>query len=232
MADPPQPYLSVVMPVYNEAHHIQEVLRRVRAVPVDKEIICVDDCSSDGTWDILQAEAQQEGIRVFRHDVNGGKGAAVRTGLAQTRGQVVLVQDADLEYDPHDYPSLLAPIQRGETKVVYGSRFLGQREAMSLAHLVGNQALTLAANLLFHVKLTDLETCYKVFTAEVAQGLRLVSPRWGFDPEITAKILRMGYTIKEVPISYHGRSYEEGKNIRWKDGFTVFFTLLRFRFFP
>ena len=223
----------MVVPVYNEARHISELLRRVRAVDVDKEIICVDDCSKDATWDILQAEAKSDGnTRVFRHEINGGKGAAVRTGLEQTRGEVVIIQDADLEYDPNDYPSLLEPIRRGETKVVYGSRFMGKPQAMSLAHSLGNRGLTLVANILFGQRLTDLETCYKVFAAEVNDGLKLVSPRWGFDPEITAKIIRQGYSIKEVPISYHGRSYDEGKSIRWQDGFTVFLTLVRFRFLP
>ena len=226
------PYLSVVMPVYNERANIAEILRRVRDVPVDKEIICVDDCSADGTWDLLQAEGQRDGTRVFRHQVNQGKGAAVRTGLAQVQGQVVIIQDADLEYDPNDYPRLLQPIQQGHAQVVYGSRFLGNRSAMSAANAFGNRFLTVAANLLFGTALTDLETCYKVFPGEAVRNLRLVSPRWGFDPEITAKLLRMGYHIKEMPISYHGRTFEEGKNIRWQDGFTVLFTLLRFRFLP
>jgi len=226
------PYLSVVMPVYNECGHIREILRRVRRAPVEKEIICVDDHSFDGTWDVLQEEAEQPGTRVFRHERNMGKGAAVRTGLAQARGQVIIIQDADLEYDPADYLKLLEPIRRGEAQVVYGSRFLGSREAMSAANALGNRFLTLVANLLFRTRLTDLETCYKVFPTEVAHRLQLVSPRWGFDPEITAKILRMGYPIQEVPISYHGRTFLEGKHIRWQDGLTVLYTLLRFRFLP
>ncbi|MEK7215383.1 MAG: glycosyltransferase family 2 protein [Chloroflexota bacterium] len=226
------PYLSVVMPVYNERNHIQEILERVRAVPVEMEIICVDDCSADGTWDILQQEAQDHGVRVFRHEVNQGKGAAVRTGLAQVRGQVVIIQDADLEYDPGDYLNLLQPIKDGKSKVVYGSRFLGSRQSMSAANALGNRALTIVANFLFGVRLTDLETCYKVFPGEVAHRLDLISPRWGFDPEITAKILRFGFSIHEVPISYRGRTFAEGKNIRWQDGFTVLLTLIRFRFFP
>ncbi len=226
------PYLSVVMPVYNERAHIQEILRRVRAVPIDKEIICVDDCSRDGTWDILQQESKEPGTRVFRHAVNQGKGGAVKSALAQVQGEVVIIQDADLEYDPNDYPRLLEPIRRGEATVVYGSRFMGHAESMSLANALGNRFLTHMANLLFRTRLTDLETCYKVFPAEVARRLNLRSQRWGIDPEITAKILRMGYPIKEVPISYHGRTILEGKNIRWQDGFSVLFALLRYRFLP
>ncbi|MSQ09839.1 MAG: glycosyltransferase family 2 protein [Dehalococcoidia bacterium] len=226
------PYLSVVMPVYNERAHIQEILRRVRAVPMDKEIICVDDCSRDGTWDILQQEGLVPGTRVVRHEVNGGKGAAVATGIGMVHGEVVIIQDADLEYDPADYLHLLEPIQRGETKVVYGSRFLGTRQSMSAANAMGNRLLTWCANLLFGSALTDMETCYKVFTVDIARRLNLVSKRWGIDPEITAKIIRMGYRIPELPISYHGRSFEEGKTIRWHDGFSVLLTLLRFRFLP
>lgn len=226
------PYLSVVMPVYNERAHIQEILRRVRAVPIDKEIICVDDCSRDGTWDILQQESKEPGTRVFRHAVNQGKGGAVKSALVQVQGEVVIIQDADLEYDPNDYPRLLEPIQRGEATVVYGSRFMGRAESMSLANALGNRFLTHMANLLFRTRLTDLETCYKVFPADVARRLNLQSQRWGIDPEITAKILRMGYVINEVPISYHGRTILEGKNIRWQDGFSVLFALLRYRFLP
>ncbi|MBI4499376.1 MAG: glycosyltransferase family 2 protein [Chloroflexi bacterium] len=226
--------LSVIIPVYNEARTIHELLKRVRAVSLtlEKEIICVDDCSRDGTWDLLQEEARSPDTRVLRHAVNQGKGAAVRTGLAQATGDILLIQDADLEYDPEDYPKLLEPILRGETQVVYGSRFLGQAEAMSALHNFGNRFVTAATNLLYRTRLTDMETCYKVFTAEVARGLRLVSPRWGFDPEITAKILRRGYRIQEVPIRYHGREFYEGKKIRWQDGFTVLFTLVRFRVLP
>lgn len=217
------------MPVYNERAHIQEILRRVRAVPIDKEIICVDDCSKDGTWDVLQAEAKELGTKVFRHEQNQGKGAAVRTGLDRVQGQIVIIQDADLEYDPNDYHALLGPIERGQAQVVYGSRFLGKPESMSTANAAGNRFVTAVTNLLFGTKLTDMETCYKVFPTEIAGRLQLASQRWGFDPEITAKILRLGYKITEVPISYHGRTFEEGKNIRWQDGFSVLLALLRFR---
>lgn len=224
--------LSVVIPIFNEARHLSDVLQRVRAVPMEKELICVDDCSSDDTWAILQEESQKPGTSVFRHSRNMGKGAAVRTGLGQVHGDVVIIQDADLEYEPDDYIKLLEPIRRGECQVVYGSRFLGRPEAMSLSSALGNRFVTTVANALFRTRLTDLETCYKVFTADIARRLLLVSPRWGFDPEITAKIVRMGYTIREVPISYHGRTVLEGKNLRWHDGFSVLFTLLRFRFLP
>lgn len=224
--------LSVIIPVYNEAGTVGELLARVRAVPIEKEIICVDDCSADGTADILLEEARLPGTKFLRHPQNMGKGAAVRTGLKEAKGDVVIIQDADLEYYPEDYPKLLKPILDGQTKVVYGSRFLGVRERMGLSFNIGNRLVTFLANLLYGTKLTDMETCYKVFTSEVAQRINLVSPRWGFDPEITAKILRMGYNIVEVPISYRGRPPTEGKKIRWRDGLTVMFTLLRFRFLP
>ncbi len=223
--------ISVVMPIYNERATIAEILRRVRAVELDKEIICVDDHSTDGTWDILQEEVQVPGTRVFRHPKNLGKGAAVRTGLEQVQGDVVIIQDADLEYDPQDYHALLRPIESGRSKVVYGSRFQGAHSAMFFWHLVGNRLLTLVANILFNAALSDMETCYKVFTAEVAQRLRLRSERWGFDPEITARILKMGYRIYEVPISYSSREFYEGKKISWRDGFTVLATIVRYRFF-
>lgn len=224
--------LSVVIPVYNERGTIQELLRRVRAAPVDaeKEIVAVDDCSSDGTRDILSQETQAGDLKLVFHTVNMGKGAAVRSGLAQTTGDVILIQDADLEYDPDDYPALLRPILRQRAKVVYGSRFLGEHKAMLFWHSLGNNFLTLAANVLYDSSLTDMETCYKVFTREVADRIRLRSPRWGFDPEITARILKMGYRIYEVPISYTGREFAEGKKISWRDGLVVLWTLLKCRF--
>jgi glycosyltransferase involved in cell wall biosynthesis len=223
--------VSVVIPTYNEAATIQEVLRQVRAVPIEQEIIVVDDCSTDDTAELLAAEQGQPELRIIRHPVNRGKGAAVRTGLAQVSGDVVIIQDADLEYDPADYPTLLRPIELGRTKVVYGSRFLGEHKAMYFWHAVGNRLLTLSCNILFDTTLTDMETCYKVFTADIAHGLNLKSERWGIDPEITAKILRGGHRIYEVPISYNGREFWEGKKIRWYHALTVFLTLLRFRFF-
>jgi len=218
------------MPIYNERDTIREILRRVRAVDYEKEIICVDDCSSDGTREIL-LEEQGGDTRLFFHEKNKGKGGAVQTGLQHVQGDVVIIQDADLEYDPEDYHLLLKPILQGRAKVVYGSRFLGEHKAMYFWHSVGNRLLTLVTNVLFDTTLTDMETCYKAFTADIAHRLKLKSQRWGFDPEITAKILRMGNRIYEVPISYNGREFNEGKKIGWKDGFTVLFTLVKYRFF-
>lgn len=224
--------LSIVIPVYNEAETIREIVRQVRAVelPYQRQIIVVDDASSDGTRDMLAAEAAEDAaLTVLYHAVNQGKGAAVRTGLRQASGDIVLIQDADLEYDPRDYPRLLRPIEEGRSQVVYGSRFLGEHKAMYFWHALGNKLLTLTTNVLFDTTLTDMETCYKVFTAEVAGKIRLKSDRWGFDPEITAKILKRGYRIYEVPIAYNGREFWEGKKISWRDGFTVLLTLIRYR---
>lgn len=223
--------LSIVIPVYNEHTYLAELLRRVRAVPFEKQIICVDDGSTDGTREILAEEAGKGDLTVIYHEVNQGKGAAVRTGLARIDGDVVIIQDADLEYDPADYPRLLRPIETGRSQVVYGSRFLGEHKAMYFWHMVGNKFLTLVTNVLYDTTLTDMETCYKVFTADVARGIKLTSPRWGFDPEITARILRRGHRIYEVPISYNGREMFEGKKISWRDGLVVLATLLRCRFF-
>ena len=220
----------MVMPVYNERKTIQEILRRVRDVPLEKEIICVDDFSNDGTWDLLQQEANNAGTRIFRHSRNMGKGAAVATGLQYVEGDVAIIQDADLEYSPEDYPRLIQPIMEGTSTVVYGSRFLGKPRAMHFWNALGNKLFTFVANLLFGSRLSDVETCYKVFTVDIARKLKLVSPRWGFDPEITAKILKMGHSIHEVPISYTSRSREE-KKIHWKDSFAVLLALIRFRYF-
>ena len=225
--------LSVVVPVFNECASLQAILEQVRSAPVapmELEIVAVDDCSTDGSREILKSEAQRGDLKVIFHEVNQGKGASVRTGLRAVTGDIVLIQDADLEYDPADYPILLKPILAGKTKVVYGSRFLGEHKAMYFWHSLGNRFLTLVTNVLFDTTLTDMETCYKVFTSEVAACIELKSPRWGFDPEITARILRHGFRIYEVPISYAGREYQEGKKITWKDGLVVLFTLLRYRF--
>ncbi len=227
--------LSVVVPVFNERATLKAILDRVRAAPVaplELEIVVVDDCSTDGSREILKEEARAGDLVVILHGENQGKGAAVRSGLAAVTGDVVLIQDADLEYDPADYPLLLKPILAGKAQVVYGSRFLGEHKAMYFWHSVGNRFVTLVTNALFDTTLTDMETCYKLFTAEVARSIELRSPRWGFDPEITARVLRQGYRIYEVPISYAGREYQEGKKITWKDGLVVFFTLLRYRFLP
>ena len=222
--------VSVVIPAYDEGRTIREIIERVRAVPIEKEIIVVDDCSTDNTWEELKKLADEGAIKLFRHTVNKGKGAACRTGLAQVTGDVVIIQDADLEYDPADYPILLDPIIKGRSKVVYGSRFLGPHKAMYFWHSVGNKLLTLITNVLFDTTLTDMETCYKVFTAEIARSLKLKSNRWGFDPEITAKILKAGNRIYEVPISYTGREFWEGKKISWKDALVVVRTLIKYRF--
>ena len=226
--------LSIIVPVYNEAGTVRELLARVRAVDLgpdlDREIVIVDDCSTDDTPAALRAETTAPGTFVIRHPQNRGKGAAVRTGLAAAHGDILIIQDADLEYDPRDYPALLRPIREGRAQVVYGSRFLGEHKAMYFWHTVGNKSLTLVANILFDTTLTDMETCYKVFTREVARSLRLRSERWGIDPEITAKILRQRHRIYEVPIAYNGREFWEGKKISWRDGFVVLGTLLRYRF--
>jgi len=223
--------VSVVIPCFNERNTIDELIDRVQAVPLDKEVIVVDDFSTDGTREILQKRAQERGDIILKlRDRNGGKGSAVQDGLKSAQGDVVIIQDADLEYDPADYPILLRPIQTGRARVVYGSRFIGEHRAMYFWHSLGNQFLTLLCNALFDTTLTDMETCYKVFTIDNARRLRLREPRWGFDPEITARLLKMGNRIYEVPISYAGREFSEGKKISWHDGFVVLAALLRYRF--
>ena len=227
--------LSVIVPVYNEAKTIREILAQVRAVDlgpdVRRELIVVDDFSGDGTPAVLEEESRHPDTFVIRHEQNRGKGAAVRTGIAAAQGDILLIQDADLEYDPRDYPALLRPILEGRAKAVYGSRFLGEHKAMYFWHTVGNKSLTLITNILFDTTLTDMETCYKVFTADVARSFKLRSDRWGIDPEITAKILKRGHRIYEVPVAYNGREFWEGKKISWRDGFRVLGALLRYRFF-
>jgi len=228
--------LSVVIPVYNERPTVAQLLDQVRAVDLgdlEKEIVVVDDYSVDGTREVLQEQAGRGDIVLRLLPRNFGKGGAVREGLRHATGDIILIQDADLEYDPADYPVLLRPILNGRAKVVYGSRFLGEHKAMYFWHSLGNKALTLLTNILFDTTLTDMETCYKVFTVDIARRLKLRSERWGFDPEVTAKILRMGHRIYEVPISYHGREHWEGKKIvAWRDGPRVLLTLLRYRFLP
>ena len=225
--------ISVVMPVYNEVGTIKEIVSRVQAVALDKEIIIVDDCSTDGTREHLEEIVQtQENVRVLYHEHNRGKGAALRTGFGLVTGDVVVIQDADLEYDPREYLTLLEPIVDGRADVVYGSRFLGgPHRVLYFWHYLGNKFLTLLSNALTNLNLTDMETCYKIFKREVIEGIKLKSNRFGFEPEFTAKIAKKGFRIYETPISYSGRSYAEGKKIGWKDGVKAIFAIVWFRFF-
>ncbi len=222
--------LSVIMPVYNEEATLQEILKQIRAVGLAHEIIIVDDGSTDGSRDLLKLEEGQPGTIVIYHERNQGKGAAVRTGFDRATGDILLIQDADLEYDPRDYPTLLRPIEEGRVKVVYGSRFLGPRKAMMFWHMLGNKTLTLLTNILYNAILSDMETCYKAFRADVIRGIPLRSKRFEFEPEITAKVLKRGHRIFEVPISYYGREYHEGKKISWRDGPKAAWTLIKYRF--
>jgi len=244
------PKLSVVIPVYNEKDTIDEILRRVLDTDPRKEVIVVDDCSTDGTRQRLQAMAALQGkgdaaapvadgadaiplrdLRFFFQERNQGKGAALRRGFAQVTDDIVLVQDADLEYDPRDYPKLLEPILDGRADVVYGSRFLGGPQRVHYFwHYVANKILTLLSDIATNLKLTDMETCYKVFRREVLQGIELRSDRFGFEPEITAKIAKKDWRVYEVPISYAGRTYEEGKKITWKDGVQALWCIVKFKF--
>ncbi len=225
--------LSIVIPAYNEEKTIAEVISRVKKVDVglEKEIIVVDDGSTDGTTQLLKQLANEQ-VKVFFHEKNAGKGAALQTGFSRATGDIVLVQDADLEYDPREYPRLLEPILDGRADVVYGSRFLGGPHRVLLFwHYVGNRFLTTLCNLCANLNLTDMETCYKVFRREVLEKIRLKSKRFGFEPEITVKVGKLRCRVYEVPISYSGRDYSEGKKITWKDGIAAIFHILRFRFF-
>ena len=228
--------LSVIIPVYNERGTLEEVLRRVARVPMEKEVIVVDDGSDDGTRKILESLLENadpsDRLRIFFHEKNRGKGAAVRTGIEQAAGDWILIQDADLEYDPQDYPALLAPLLDGRADVVYGSRFLdGAHGTRYFQHYLANRFLTFVSNLMTGLNLSDMETGYKVFRRQVLDGIRLLSNGFEFEPEITAKVARRGYRIYEVPISYNSRSYQEGKKITWVDGVKALWALLRFRFF-
>jgi glycosyltransferase involved in cell wall biosynthesis len=228
--------LSVVMPVFNEKDTLFEILRRVIAEPacgLTKEIILVDDCSRDGTLDLyprIPDEFPGVTIRVLKHTLNQGKGAALRTGFKDVRGDIVLIQDADLEYSPSDYPRLLKPILEDQADVVFGSRFVGQtdRRVAGFWHTLGNRGLTLLSNLFTDLTLTDMETCYKVFRRQVIAGIQIKSNRFGVEPEMTAKIARGGWRIHEVGVNYFGRSYEQGKKITWRDGVKAVYAIVRF----
>jgi glycosyltransferase involved in cell wall biosynthesis len=234
--------LSVVIPVYNEMKTIHEIIRQVRAVPVAKQIILIDDCSKDGTRELLREwQVTQPDLTILFHDKNQGKGAALRTGFTQATGQILIVQDADLEYDPSEYLRLIQPIIEGNADVVYGSRFVGEtHRVLHFWHSMGNKFLTLLSNMFTDMNLTDMEVCYKVFRREVIQGIKLKSNRFGFEPEVTAKVARFQVPalegrpsrrcrIFEIPISYNGRDYKEGKKIGWKDGVQALYCIVRYR---
>jgi glycosyltransferase involved in cell wall biosynthesis len=230
------PLLSVVIPAYNEHATVRDLLARVGAAPrpdgVELEVLVIDDGSTDGTRELLRdlsAAGDPLAFRLIEHPVNRGKGAAIRTGFAAAQGDIVLIQDADLEYDPREYPALLAPILDGEADVVFGSRFLGgPHRVLFFWHYLGNRFLTTLSNMLTDLNLSDMETCYKVFRREVLEGLELRSDRFGIEPELTAKVARRQARIFEVPISYRGRTYAEGKKIGWRDGFAAIWAILRY----
>lgn len=227
--------LSIVIPCYNERNTIRAIVDAVRASPVaDKEIIVVDDCSTDGTRDILKSEIEPLVTRIIYHPVNQGKGAAVRTGFAAATGDAVIVQDADLEYDPQEYPRLLKPMLDGKADVVFGSRFMGAEahRVVYFWHMVGNRFLTLLSNMFTNLNLTDMETCYKLFRRDVLRKIQIEENRFGFEPEITAKMARLeGVRIYEVGISYYGRTYAEGKKIGWRDGFRAIYAVVKYNLF-
>ncbi|HEX5096707.1 MAG TPA: glycosyltransferase family 2 protein [Acidimicrobiia bacterium] len=233
---PPAPKLrklTIVVPVYNERNTLVEIVRRMRAVElpdnIEREIVVVDDGSTDGTRDVMN-QLKDSTVRVILHEHNKGKGAALRTGFAQATGDYVLVQDADLEYDPNDWPKLIAPVLAGKARVVYGSRFTGERRNMLLLHWIGNRVLSLTTNVLYNTTLSDMETCYKLIDRSLLDGVTLRANRFDIEPEMTAKLLKRGVRIYEVPISYSGREFDEGKKITWKDGFAALWTLVKYRF--
>ena len=224
------PLLSVVMPVYNERATVEEIVGRVLAVPLRIELIAVDDASTDGTRDMLQRLAGERGFKVLLQEKNRGKGAAVRRGIAEAGGDVIVVQDADLEYSPEEYPELIDLIVRGKADAVFGSRFIGRHRCFLFTHYLANLFLNLVTNVLYNTTMTDMETCFKAVRAELLKSLELKSDRFGIEPEITAKLFKRGARVYEVPITYEGRDYSEGKKISWKDGFPALWTLVKYRF--
>lgn len=230
-----QQKISIIIPVYNEINTLEKILEKVEATSfcsLEKEIVLVDDKSTDGTTDLLKKLEITGKYKVFYHDENQGKGAAIQTAIEHTTGDIIAIQDADLEYDPEDYNNLLPIILDGKADVVYGSRFLKEKTAgaFKLSHYIGNKVLTLITNILYGTTLTDMETCYKAFKADVIKNIKIKSKRFDFEPEITAKILKKNYHLIEVPISYYGRCHEEGKKITWKDGFGAIRALIKYRF--
>ncbi len=230
LRDPEGRTLSVIVPVYNERNTVAEVLRRLRRVelPVDLEVVVVDDGSTDGTSQILSA-LEDSTVQVVRHPTNRGKGAAIRTALEHVRGELVLIQDADLEYDPEDWPRLLRPVLRGRAQVVYGSRFSGEGGSMRASDWLGNRILSMTTNLLYNTSLSDMECGYKLFARKVLDDITIESDRFDFEPEVTAKVLRRGHQIYEVPVSYSGRPASEGRKFNWRDGVRALGTLVRYR---
>jgi glycosyltransferase involved in cell wall biosynthesis len=223
--------LSIIIPAYNEVNFIDEIIKKVKETPYEKEIIIVDDCSTDGTREYLKG-LKEDNIMTIFHEKNLGKGAALRNGIARAKGDIIIIQDADLEYDPKEYPRLLGPILDGKADVVYGSRFLGgPHRVFYFWHYLGNSMVTLISNMFTNLNLTDMETGYKVFKKEIFDSITIESDRFGFEPEITAKIAKKRFRIYEVPISYYGRGYEEGKKITWRDGIKAFFTILKYNVF-